>query len=462
MSSRDSNQSSICSSQTLESAITSSFGADDDLESRFSLHREGELKVMLNHFPHHMRSEFDKWIRILVKEEIELSHKNQAVTITRRSKNFVSRNLELRISKIICPLCTGDHIKGIGGMPVTVTLIDSHTKEEVKSGPEASGKVEIVVIEAEVEDGRIEFESKLVCHLEGKKSVHVNSLPLKLLKGTAVFPTVSFARTKRWMKVSKIRLQARFVDNFDGVHVKESQTEPFLLKDRRTEAYNKHPIPSLHDDVWRLYNIDRKGTLAESLINADINNVEDFIVRLFLHPQCIKEIFDGAKHAKSLKATVEHARKCPAILKYHSSFDQKTEVVFNVSGEVLGLYQGDSFLSGDTLSETQKEVTKKLVISAFKNWEDATPMNEDQFVAHCTHLLNQNMLHDGHDPDPQFLPEFSSAYFDEIYRGFEGLCTIRLEREKNGYYKRWRKLFCVVTFSRSFDDFHAHKKRRFS
>ncbi|KAI3763116.1 hypothetical protein L1987_53566 [Smallanthus sonchifolius] len=446
MSSRDANQSSICSGQTLESAITSSFGADDDIESRFSLHREDELKVMLNHFPLHMRSEFDKWIRILVKEEIELSHKNQAITIARRSKDLVSRNLELRISNIISPLRTGDHITGIGGMPVTVILIDSHTKEEVKSGPEASGKVEIAVIEAEVEDRRIEFESKLVCHLEGKKSVHVNSLPLKLLKGTAVFPTVSFARIKRWTKVSKIRLQARFVDNFDGVHVKESQTEPFLLKDRRTEV--------IYLFVFLLGNI--KGTLAESLINADIKTVEDFIVRQFLHPQCIKEIFDGAKHAKNLKATVQHARKCPAILKYHSSFDQKTEVVFNVSGEVLGLYQGDSFLSGD------QEVTKKLVISAFKNWEDVTPMNEDQFIAHCTHLLNNNMLHDGQDPDPQFVPEFSSAYFDEIYRGFEGLCTIRLERVKNGYYKRWRKLFCVVTFTRSFDDFHAHKKRRFS
>ncbi|KAJ0603789.1 putative CALMODULIN-BINDING PROTEIN60 [Helianthus annuus] len=285
-------------------------------------------------------------------------------------------------------------------MPVTVTLIDSCTKEEVNSGPEASGKVEIVVIEAEVEDSRNVFECKLVCHIDGKKVTHVNSLPLKLMNGTVVFPKVSFSHNSTWMKISKVRLQVRFVDNFDGVHVKEAQTEPFMLSDRRNEANAKHPIPSLDDDIWRLYNIKKKGTLAECLINAKIKTVGDFIVQLFLHPQCLKE-----------------------------------------------------------------EVAKKLVVTAFKNWPDVIHINKDQVVARCIHLLDKNMLHDEEDPNPQFLPEFSSTRYDEFYHGFEAQCTtsIQLEPEKNGYCKIWRKLVCVVTFTRrSLDDLHAHKKRRFA
>ncbi|KAI7728037.1 hypothetical protein M8C21_007384 [Ambrosia artemisiifolia] len=341
----------INNNQTIESAYTTNIGNDNNhTQMKFSVQKEEELKCWLTHLPHDMRSKFDTWVRVLVKEEIESSH-NQVINVM---PSCVPRNLELRISNIMSTLFTGDHIKDIGGMHVRVTLIDSCTNEEVKSGPEASGKVEIVVIDAEVEDGRNEFECKLVCHMERKKSVHVNNLPLKLLKGTAVFPTVSFTHNRTWMRISKIRLLARFVDNFDGVHVKDALTEPFLLSDRRNEANKKHPIPSLDDDVWRLYNINKKGTLAESLINAEIKTVGDFIVRLSLDPQCIKEIFGGPKHAKYLKATVEHARKCAAILKYNSPIDQNTEVILNVSGEVLGLYQGGSFLSSHTLSETQK------------------------------------------------------------------------------------------------------------
>lgn len=51
---------------------------------------------------------------------------------------------------------------------------------------------------------------------------------------------------------------------------------------------------------------------------------------------------------------MEHARECPAKLQYCSSFDPKTRVFFNVSGEVLGLFKDKSFLSSDKLTQTQK------------------------------------------------------------------------------------------------------------
>lgn len=154
-----------------------------------------------------------------------------------RFHDFESRSLELRISNIASPLFTGDPIEGLEGVPVRVVLVDSLTKEEVKSGPEASGRVEITVVEAKV-DGKNgnEIKRKLVQQMEGNRSATVGNICLKLVSGTALLPKVSFVHNSTWMSRSEIRLEARFVDSFYGVQVKEAHTDPFFLMDRRTES----------------------------------------------------------------------------------------------------------------------------------------------------------------------------------------------------------------------------------
>ncbi|CAH1419209.1 unnamed protein product [Lactuca virosa] len=467
---------------------------------RFAPHREDELQKMLSGIPHHLRPRFDQWFRIVVKEEIELSHKNQDTTSMHREDKSESRSLELRFSNSIIPtLFTGDHIQAIGGVPLEVTLVESRTKEAVKSGPEASGKVEILVLEAEV-DGvtgeDVKNNSILVTHMEGSRSSRVENLFLNLIQGTAILPMVSFARNDKWMKNSKLRLGAKFVNNCNGVRVKEAKSGSFLLKDCRTKAYAKHYIPSLHDEIWRLRKVDRNGCLAKNMEQADIITVEDFLVHLFRQTQHLKEIFDHSNHAKSWRITVEHARECPAKLQYCS------RVFFNVSGEVLGLFQDNRFLSSDKLTQTQKEVAKNLVISAFENWGDVIHVEDNQFAAHfppCSSSSNHarlqlpktepvtfgkniiflddldldidetclfgNMVSDGKCPDLELLPESLRGKYNEIYNGFESLC---ISNQRNRLCNRLKILFCVVTFKiRSFpenglDDIHAHKKPRLS
>lgn len=155
-----------------------------------------------------------------------------------------SRSLELRFSNSIIPtLFTGDHIQAIGGVPLEVTLVESRTKEAVKSGPEASGKVEILVLEAEV-DGvtgeDVKNNSILVRHMEGSRSSRVDNLCLNLIQGAAILPMVSFVRNDKWMKNSKLRLGAKFVNNSNGVRVKEAKSGSFLLKDRRTKGEKRY------------------------------------------------------------------------------------------------------------------------------------------------------------------------------------------------------------------------------
>ncbi|KAL7616264.1 calmodulin-binding protein 60 A [Lactuca sativa] len=466
---------------------------------RFAPHREDELKKMLSSIPHQLRPQFDQWFRIAVKEAIELSHKNQDTTSMQSEDKSESRSLELRFSNSIIPtLFTGDHIQAIGGVPLEVTLVESRTKEAVKSGPEASGKVEILVLEAEV-DGvtgeDVKNNSILVRHMEGSRSSRVDNLCLNLIQGAAILPMVSFVRNDKWMKNSKLRLGAKFVNNSNGVRVKEAKSGSFLLKDRRTKAYAKHYIPSLHDEIWRLRKVDRHGCLAKNMEKAEIITVGDFLVHLFRQTQRLKEIFDHSNHAKSWRITVEHARECPAKLQYCSSFDPKTRVFFNVSGEVLGLFKDKSFLSSDKLTQTQKEAAKNLVISAFENWGDVIHVEQEgKFVPKTEpvtlrtfgkHIflddldlnidetcLFGNMVSDGKCPDLELLPESLRRKYNEIYNGFESLrISNRSKLEGDQRYRlcnRLKILFCVVTFKiRSFpenglDDIHAHKKPRLS
>nr|XP_043636886.1 calmodulin-binding protein 60 A-like isoform X3 [Erigeron canadensis] len=384
--------------------------------------------------------------------------------------NFESRSLKLRISNVIPEMWTGNLITGIGGTPVTVTLVDSRTNEEVKSGPEASGKVEIVVIGAEADSvTRHDLEKILVPpHMEGSKSRCVSKLCLNLIEGSAVLPMVSFLHNKTWRKKSNIRLQARFVEHFSGIEVEEAQTEPFVLKDRRNEVYKKHPVPSKH--------------------NARSNKVG----------KSSSLIFDASKQAKNLEITTKHAQKSPAKLKYcYSSSDKNTKVIFNVSGEVLGLYLESRFFSTNMLSDTQKEFAKYLVISESTNWENVITINDNQSSTHLhnkseflngsdliideSSLFDTNMLSAGQNPNPEFLPESLRTRYNEIYHGFESLCTSNQYQpgpssvlvhskvsQVNRFCKRWRMLFCVVTFTigslmkKCAKGSHVHKKRKLS
>ncbi|KAI3737292.1 hypothetical protein L2E82_27289 [Cichorium intybus] len=490
MSLHDAYQSRICSRQSVESSKSNNFGNDNTV-MRFSPHTENELKEMLSCIPHEMRPKFDNWFRTVVKEEIELSHKNQATTSMHGACESESRSLELKFSNnIVSPLLTGDHIKAIGGVPLEVTLVDSRTKEVVKSGHEASGRVEILVLEAQIDGvtGKdVKSESVLVQQMEGSKSSRVGNLWLKLIQGTAILPMVSFARNEKWTKKTKLRLGAKFVNDFNGLQVKEAKTGPFLLKDRRTKAYKKHRIPSLHDDVWRLNKVDRKGCLAKNLKQEGIKTVGNFLVHLFRQPKHLMEIFDRSNHAKSWKITVKHARECPAKLEYCSSFDPKTKVVFNVSGQVSELSLDNQLLSVHILTKAQKEDAKKLVISAFENWGNVKviPVDHDQIVAKpkTEQTFDNNIFLEGLDLHidesslfgnihPETLPESLRTWFNEIYHGYESILTsdrLQLEADqKNRLCKSWKILFCIVTFKirslpeNSLDDFRAYKKPRFS
>lgn len=341
----------------------------------------------------------ERWIRVLVKEEIVLAHKNPLTSMDRKIEdeicNSESRSLELRFSNNICsPVLTGKIVKGEGCESLKVALVDSLTGEEVNSGPESSYQVQIFILEGDSDNAggenwtHEEFDKRIVGVPKGKKSLLVGNVCLNLIKGTGVVPEISFTSNSRWMKNSRFRLGARIVDNSNRTRVKEAITKPFDLKDCRGKLYKSHETPSLCDEVWRLHKIGRNGPVDKRLRKENIKTVKDFLDLYFLNPGKLQEIFSGS--AKNLEVAVNHARKCPdKMMCYPSGLERRTGVVFIVSGEVLGLVSDGKFVSSNMLSETEKDLVDKSVESAFEHWGNVISFDDQKYLTCCSsHLSN--------------------------------------------------------------------------
>ncbi|CAK9177318.1 unnamed protein product [Ilex paraguariensis] len=124
-----------------------------------------------------------------------------------------------------------------------VALLDAITGEVVTSGPEASAKVEIVVIDGGfgVDEGGgwtlEEFNSKIVSGMEGKKSLLGGKRYLHLKDGIGSVHKIYFKHTNVWRRRGEYRLWARVVDHSNGRRIIVAKTEPFTVKDRRGSNY---------------------------------------------------------------------------------------------------------------------------------------------------------------------------------------------------------------------------------
>ncbi|CAK9169391.1 unnamed protein product [Ilex paraguariensis] len=170
-----------------------------------------------------------------------------AVTSGRNSGNEIhpseSGNLKLQFWGNISPrVFTGIPVAGEENS-LQVALLDVVTGEVVTSGPEASAKVEIVVVDGDfgVDEGGSwtleEFNSKIVGGSEGKKSLLGGKRYLHLKDGIGSVPKIYFRHTNVWRRSGEYRLWARVVDHSNGRRIIAAKTEPFTVKDRRGSNY---------------------------------------------------------------------------------------------------------------------------------------------------------------------------------------------------------------------------------
>ncbi|KAK4362391.1 hypothetical protein RND71_017632 [Anisodus tanguticus] len=235
-------------------------------------------------------------IRNVVKHELELVEKMFLFAKGNPEKDIQApkpRSLKLKfLTKVSVPVLTGVEIKGEGGNSIEVALVDDNTGAIVDSGPEASAKVEIVVLRGEFgdDDGgnwtAEEFCSNVVREREGKKSLLAETGHVRLNKGIGFIDKIRFTHSSIYMRRGMFRLGARIVDSFNSIQVKEARTESFTVKDGRQLYKDKHDPPSLSDGVHRLKNIGRGSKYRLEVEN--VNTVEDFLIMLLKDRERLK------------------------------------------------------------------------------------------------------------------------------------------------------------------------------
>ncbi|KAK4437168.1 Calmodulin-binding protein 60 D [Sesamum alatum] len=298
------------------------------------------------------------------------------------SQRTMKLELRNRISGIIL---TGEEIKGEGDTCIEVVIVDESTGNVVDVGPEASANVGIVLLKGEPDasegdDWPIqEFNENIVQEMEGKKPLLAGNVLLQLQRGIGFLENIKLRHHASKIRPPVFRLGARVVDTFDGARVKEAKTESFTVKDFRNKYYKKHETPSLSDEVSRLVNIRKGGKIEKRLQDNKIYTVEDFLIRLLIDPGGLKSVVNLGP--KKWELTVNNARASisDGRMYCYINSEQKMGIVFNVLGQVLGLYSESQYVptNMNMLSENQQAIAQELLASAYVHWGNVKPFDDE-------------------------------------------------------------------------------------
>ncbi|KAK8690510.1 hypothetical protein V6N13_074042 [Hibiscus sabdariffa] len=369
------------------------FSPDQDKRRRVPTLRNVVQEVMkLQSVQHLLEPVLEPLIRRVVKEEVEMALRKHLNNMKRNGGKEVnsteSRSLQLQfLNNLSLPVFTGARIEAEECSAIKVAIVDGLTGQIVSSGPEASAKVEIVVLEGDFDGDEgdnwtlEEFKNNIVREREGKKPLLAGDAFLTLTEGIGLVGEISFSDNSSWTRSRRFRLGARVVDSSDGTRVREAKTESFIVRDHRGELYKKHHPPSLSDEVWRLEKIGKDGAFHKRLSRENINSVKDFLTMLFIDPPRLRHILGTGMSAKMWEVTVEHARTCVLDKRVYlycpPGSQQKSGVVFNIVGQVTGLLSECQYITIDKLSETEKIEAQNLVISAFQHWEEVISFDDE-------------------------------------------------------------------------------------
>ncbi|KAH8940685.1 hypothetical protein BDL97_15G102300 [Sphagnum fallax] len=331
-------------------------------------------------------SSLEPLLRKVVGEEVERALVNFRPpkvgfrSLPKRIQGPNQRNLRLQFrNKLALPLFTGSKVDGEQGSGIHVALLDADTGQIVSSGPEASAKLDIVVLEgdfaADDEENwsQEEFENAVVRERDGKRPLLTGELSVVLKNGVAILGELTFTDNSSWIRSRKFRIGVKVSEGIlDSLQIREAVTEAFTVKDHRGELYKKHYPPALHDEVWRLDKIGKDGAFHKRLNKAGLWTVEDFLRLVVMDPQRLRNILGGGMSNRMWDSTVEHAKTCILSGKlhvYYADDKQNIGVIFNNIFQLMGLIADGSYMSVDSLSESEKVYVDKLVKVAYENWE---------------------------------------------------------------------------------------------
>lgn len=154
------------------------------------------------------------------------------------------RNWQLHFaSKLPSTIFTGSRVEAEGSTSVKIVILDARSKDIITSGPLASVKIEILVLNGDfgtTDDNEdwteSEFNTNIVREREGKRPLVTGELFVTLRCGVGYIDDVSFTDNSSWIRSRKFRLGARAVSGISKeVRIREARSEAFVVKDHRGE-----------------------------------------------------------------------------------------------------------------------------------------------------------------------------------------------------------------------------------
>ncbi|ESQ50567.1 hypothetical protein EUTSA_v10022604mg [Eutrema salsugineum] len=329
-------------------------------------------------------SSLEPILRRVVSEEVEraLAKLGPARLSERSSPKRIEgvggRNLQLQFrSRLSVPLFTGGKIEGEQGAAIHVVLLDVTTGHVLTVGPEASAKLDVVVLDGDFnnEDDEgwsgEEFDGHLVKERQGKRPLLTGDLQVTLKEGVGTLGELIFTDNSSWIRCRKFRLGLKVSSGYcEGIRVREAKTEAFTVKDHRGELYKKHYPPALDDEVWRLEKIGKDGAFHKKLNKAGIYSVKEFLRLMVKDSQKLRTILGSGMSNRMWETLAEHSKTCVlSEMLYVYYPEDSVGVVFNNIYEFSGLISGKQYYPADSLSDNQKGYVDGLVRKAYENWD---------------------------------------------------------------------------------------------
>ncbi|XP_021771762.1 calmodulin-binding protein 60 C-like [Chenopodium quinoa] len=255
-----------------------------------------------------------------VREEVEQTIQRSTLSISRSFPNPIdpseSRPFKLQFEgNLPCTLFTGNKVEAEGSSPIKVLLLDAVSGHLITDGPLSSKRVEIVVVQGHFKAEQLEkwtksdFCKHIVSKRSNKGSLLVGQYVTALHNGIGFVNNICFMDNSSWDRSKKFRLGARVVAEDD--RVREAVSNAFRVKDRRGEIYQKHHIPSLDDEVWRLYWIAKDGKICRKLEENQIYKTVEFGQQLYLIcVYCRLSRYRERSGRKLLIKIIQHANSC--------------------------------------------------------------------------------------------------------------------------------------------------------
>lgn len=253
--------------------------------------------------------------------------------------------------------------KGIcaaNGDPLKICL-EENNQQGNSSRRFLSGKIKIVVLDGDFNRDNDDlwtsedFRRHIVRPRDRVGAVLTGDLELSLKNGEADLHDATFIDNSKFMRSGKFRLGVMIVDEL-GERVQEGITEPFTVKDRRGEGSQKHIIPTLDDDVWRLKKISKDGVFHEALKRSSIFTVKDFVRSYYKDEHTLRKVL--TKATKLVWTTiVDHAKMCDPGKELYSFILEGHNVVlfFNAFYQIIGSTTGDQYTPFNDLDKLMQD-----------------------------------------------------------------------------------------------------------